>query len=690
MRKIILLYLLVIIGCDIYPETIEKIYRFDHYTISETRGFHKISFSNTRNMALPGDPSLPWMAVSLMLPPGSVITKTEIIREEPLRIAGKVTLWPGQPVLPVSSPDTGWTGPNPAIYDMTSAWPTEYSSDATRQLLHGFGFAFASFTPAEYRPAAGELTIYRKVTIRIHTRPVESGQSGSATAIRANPLTSGLVKLLAQNPEMTDRYHVSNLPISTYDYLVVCPGAFKEEFQPLSGLMAAKGLSMRVVTTDSILAVSSGSDNVAKIRNFIINQYNNYQIQHVLLAGNPSLVPCRYLHCSVQSAGVYYDSIPSDLYYSAMDGTFDANGNNKYGEIADSADLLPELSVGRFPVNDTSELRKMIRKTVAYQINPVTGEFSKPLLTGEYLYGDPVTFGSDYMNLLIGDHNDNGYFTHGIPPEANQIGTLYDSLVPPQNNIWQWSSGLLLNRLNQGTSFIHHTGHANISSMMRLYTSGITNANFPQVNGINHNFQLLYTHGCNCGAFDNACIAAKAVKIDNFLVAGIFNSRYGWFNQGTTDGPSQHLHREFVGSLYHDTVPERRLGMAHARSKVLTAPWVGLPGEFEPGAQRWCHFGCNVFGDPALNIWTAEPDSFYEFTWTGAIDSDWQKPGNWNHGIVPGSVCNVTIAAGLHQPVINTTTLCICRNLTISSGANLTILPGYSLTVLGTVNMSTD
>jgi hypothetical protein len=258
------------------------------------------------------------------------------------------------------------------------------------------------------------------------------------------------------------------------------------------------------------------------------------------------------------------------------------------------------------------------------------------------------------------------------------------------NNIWQWSSSLLLQRINQGPSFIHHTGHANISTMMRLYTSGITNANFAQVNGISHNFQLLYTHGCNCGAFDYACIASKAVKIDNFLVAGIFNSRYGWFNQGTTDGPSQHLHREFTGSLYHDTIPEKQLGMAHARSKILTAPWVGLPGEFEPGAQRWCHFGCNAFGDPALKIWTEEPDAFYEFTWTGAIDSDWQKPGNWNHGIVPGSVCNVTIAPALHQPVIHSTGTFICRNLTISSGANLTIQPGYSLTVLGTVSMSSE
>ena len=39
-------------------------------------------------------------------------------------------------------------------------------------------------------------------------------------------------------------------------------------------------------------------------------------------------------------------------------------------------------------------------------------------------------------------------------------------------------------------------------------------------------------------------------------------------------------------------------------SKIKTAPWVGLPGEFEPGAQRWVHYDCNALGDPALKIWT--------------------------------------------------------------------------------------
>jgi len=94
-------------------------------------------------------------------------------------------------------------------------------------------------------------------------------------------------------------------------------------------------------------------------------------------------------------------------------------------------------------------------------------------------------------------------------------------------------------------------------------------------------------------------------EIDNFAVAFVGNSRYGWFNQGTTDGPSQHLHREFMDALYHDSL--YHIGMAHLKSKSETAPFVQVAGEFEPGATRWCFYDNNLLGDPMMACWTEEP-----------------------------------------------------------------------------------
>jgi hypothetical protein len=113
------------------------------------------------------------------------------------------------------------------------------------------------------------------------------------------------------------------------------------------------------------------------------------------------------------------------------------------------------------------------------------------------------------------------------------------------------------------------------------------------------------------------------VCIDNFAVAGAFNSRYGWFNEGQTEGPSAHLHREFVDALYHDK--ECRIGAAHMISKIETSVWVNAPGQWEEGALRWCFYDCNIFGDPALGIWTDEPISIVTsypeevFPWTTTV-----------------------------------------------------------------------
>ncbi|MBT5420162.1 MAG: T9SS type A sorting domain-containing protein, partial [Candidatus Cloacimonetes bacterium] len=120
------------------------------------------------------------------------------------------------------------------------------------------------------------------------------------------------------------------------------------------------------------------------------------------------------------------------------------------------------------------------------------------------------------------------------------------------------------------------------------------------------NYTFVYTHGCNCGSFDhNDGIGERMINIENFLAAFVGNSRYGWFNEGQTEGPSAHIHREFIDALYTDKY--HRIGRAHMESKTETAPWLTAPGQHEEGAIRWCFYDCNVLGGSALPIWTDEP-----------------------------------------------------------------------------------
>ena len=669
--------------------TIEKTYYFSDYKIEPGASWQTVNFTHTLLRGIPGEPLLPWQDIVLMLPPGEAARSIELVYRDEKVIPGEFMIRPGQPSRPVSMGSPGEFLLNVKVYNHYGIYKVP-SGRLVTQYMDGYAFAISAFTPVRYNPGRRRLSYFREVTVKISTGSDNRSQEALAR-ISPSANAAGRAASLAANPEMSLLYPRKKAPVNGYQYLVISPASFKNEFQPVISMYAGKGISVRVVTVDSISATSAGWDLCEKIRNFIIAQQQQFGIEYVLLAGNPPLVPARGFYCHVHSGGSVFEDygIPADLYFSGLDGNYDLNGNHIYAEEADDPDLLPDVAVGRFTVNDTAGLHHMIHKTVSYQTNPVPGEMNRLLMAGEYLYANPLSFGSSYINLLIGNHGDNGYFTHGIPQSGNIIEKLYDTLVSPPANHWEWSSAMLLASLNRGKSFIHHLGHANQTTMMRLYISSVTNANFAGVNGIAHNYELLYTQGCDCGAFDypGGCIAARAVSIDNFLAAGIFNSRYGWFDEGTTEGPSEHLEREFVSAVYNDTLPEKHIGTAHMISKIKTAPWIGLPGEFEPGAQRWCQYDCNLFGDPALEIWTAEPTEFSTATWRGTIDSDWNNPGNWSPPVVPTTLSDLVIPAAPHHPVISTINTTFGHNITIQAGGNLSIDPGKSMVVYGTVTL---
>ncbi|MBE0648458.1 MAG: T9SS type A sorting domain-containing protein [Bacteroidales bacterium] len=607
MKKSLLVCLLILSAFALQAQTIEQVYYFDHPMITSVGSFNAVNFRNTQLSGLPGEPMMPYQAVSLILPPGEVASSMEIIGEMETEVPGSYTLYPQQHVRPLSEGSSGMFIQNHDIYAQADAYPPDPSGHLMTQYLNGYSVALTSFTPVIYKPASGKLSYFQKVTVRI-TTSLDPAAQKSLKNLSSSATSSKRLETLVQNLQVAEMYPKRAPLKSTYQILIITTDAYGSSFQQLIDHYQAKGITTQVTTTQTIESAMTGQDLQEKIRNYIIQEYQSNGVEYILLGGDAELVPYRGFYCQVQSSSIYEDSnIPSDLYYSALDGTWNTNGNNLWGEPGED-DLLPEVAVTRFPFSTETEVQHMIHKSVSYQSNPVPGDLQQPFLAAEHLYDNPMTFGGDYLDLLIDEQTANGYYTHGIPSSENAITKLYDTLISLPNNIFNWDVTTFLNEINMGKSFIHHVGHANETYVARLFIWDITNQNFSQVNGIDHNYTLMYSHGCLCGAFDvSDCIAEKMVTIENFLVGGVFNSRYGWFNEGQTEGPSAHIHREFVSALYNDTTAYKRIGETHMISKIKTAPWVTAPGQWEPGALRWCFYDCNVFGDPAMEIWTDDP-----------------------------------------------------------------------------------
>ena len=595
MKKLNLILLALMVTLFASAQTIEKTYYFAQPSISQIQGYEQIQFTDCMQSAVAGQPSLPWQSVSLMLPQGTEAVSIEVELSDFQTMEGSHNLFPYQSARTYSDPVRRQFEKDEALYASKSVYPAQAYGNLSTHYLNGIGFAFSAFTPVQYVPGTGEVRYATKATIRVTTTASKADQT------RKLWLNGGNVeraKRLAQNPEMLQTYNDSGRTVGGYDLLVVTKQQYVSAFDEYVSFYQARGLRTRVVDLETILSTMEGQDNAEKLRNYIIQEYENNGIMMVNLGGDVPDIPYRGFYCDVLTGGNHEtdNDIPADLYYAALDGNWNNDGDNRWGEIGED-DLLPEIGIGRMCFSNQSELDNMLHKAMTYQAEPVLGEFRDVIMGGEHLYDNPLSNGSQYLELLIGTHDDNGYTTTGIPEEYN-----FTRLYEEEGN---WSGSLLRNAINQGTQYVHHDGHANTNYVAGWNNGDITNNNFSAVNGVDHNYTFFHTSGCICGDFSSDCILERMTKIANFAVATFGNSRYGWFNEGQTEGPAIHLHRETEDAYYHDRIPYG--GMAMMEGKIATAPWVNAPGQWEEGALRWNYYDLNMMGDVAVSPWHDEP-----------------------------------------------------------------------------------
>jgi hypothetical protein len=504
-----------------------------------------------------------------------------------------------------------------AAYDV-DAWVNPPVERFTTRYLRGHAIASGAMSPVGYHPSSGEVGYYGTIEVAIETASSKESRE-ALELLRGDRETNDRVSRLVDNPSALGEYECITSPLrdpsSSFEYLIITTQDYRDDFLPLRDFYTRRGLRASILTVEDIVLSYPGADPAERIRNAIRDKYINHGISHVLLAGDwdggssdPKIVPLRGLYCDVQSSQVITDDgIPADLYFAALDGNWNTDGDERYGEPGED-DPYSEVAVGRAPVDAPAEIAAFINKTMTYQESPVVPEVRSALLLGEKLWDAPLTYGEDELEQLIGSCSNNGYTTSGIPPDF--------AIVKKYDRTAVWSGTAVITEVNAGTNWIAHVGHANQAYVMRLGRNTITDEYFTN-DGVSASFPIMNSTGCYAASFDNRgaggsyegtdCIAEQMVTINHCAAAFIGNSRYGWFNEGSTSGPSNHFQREFYDAMFTEGITT--LGAANQRSKDETVPFLDLPDEWEPGAVRWCFYTLNLLGDPALDAWTDTPES---------------------------------------------------------------------------------
>jgi hypothetical protein len=143
------------------------------------------------------------------------------------------------------------------------------------------------------------------------------------------------------------------------DYLIISHHSFVDHLQPLVDLRDSLGLSVAVMDDTTIYHAYPG-DSCDAIKGMILDAYLNWtpRPSFVLLVGDAN------------EGGGTGNLIPSKLFpkfsYWYAGGCTQHCSDNWYVELQ-GGDYVPELPIGRLPVETNDELDRLIQKIVAYE-----------------------------------------------------------------------------------------------------------------------------------------------------------------------------------------------------------------------------------------------------------------------------------------------------------------------------------
>ncbi|HUV35775.1 MAG TPA: C25 family cysteine peptidase [Patescibacteria group bacterium] len=596
-------FALLLIAVNVRAASITRSFRFAEPEIIRNGDGVVITMSGCRTIGRTGEPALPVFAASFLLPPGERVTDIRFQLSESVVLPGPFEFAPTPPQVPLGERAVPHQR-NEAVYGSPLPYPDEPVVLVTEQVCAGMRIAFINLFPCSIVPSTGVVHFSPSITVTVETAP------GRAYILPAPPLARaralGTVERFVVNGEDGRAYdYPERAMVRSGDdpayipFVIITSQALASPFQALADLRNSLCLRTAIVDLDSIYAGFSGDDAQEQIRNFITYAYTTWQTEYVLLGGDDEIIPHRGFY--VMAGSEIETDIPSDLYYAALDGDWNTDGDAYFGEPGEE-DLLPEVCIGRAPVDSESEVESFVAKIVHYTLTPPPSQCTEALMTGELLWSiDGVdTWGGDYKDEIRYGSSNHGFTTEGLPGFFG-IGTLYDRDLG-----YSWTTGQVVSYLNAGVSLVNHLGHANLHSVMRVAVDDVPLLTNSGTDAINY---VCYSQGCYVASFDNRddvgtvhlqdAIGEEFVTGPTGAVALIGNSRLGWNAPGSTCGVSQFFDRQFFDALFGEYISS--IGEALDDSRIDNIPYLSYP------VVRYVMYGMTLLGDPAMHVWTDEP-----------------------------------------------------------------------------------
>jgi hypothetical protein len=343
------------------------------------------------------------------------------------------------------------------------------------------------------------------------------------------------------------------------DYVVIGYPEFLTELQPLFELRRSQGLQPVWIDYPVWVETTGGYNHPETMRQFLHQAYLTWTVQprYVLLVGD-------YDHTfATEAPGIRKAGIPSQFIYTSLGGwtTSDA-------DLVDfNRDGLPEIAIGRIPVDEPDELRPVIEKILRYE-KTLSRNGAIPQMVVYPDPADPIFLyqAEGFIKALV---NDSGSYP-GTAVFNPDVATLQSGIIGRDLSWMVYIGHGSLTRLGAAgfldSESLRLPNSTSGNSLFLLYTCLVGYFTHPQANSLAED--LLTSPGANTTAL---LAPSSLILPEDFSILLTQTARV------LVDNPPIH-----IGDLYLE---------------VLQSSYAA--GEVELDILRTWH----LIGDPALSLW---------------------------------------------------------------------------------------
>jgi len=432
-----------------------------------------------------------------------------------------------------------------------------------------------SVAPFAFNPVTGNLTVYTELIVKL-------SYTGSSTVntkdLKNDPIGESIGAMYRSSVLNLDQAGPPILPDTAvpydpddYDYLIIYEDTYEEEITPFAIYKTSIGLQTEMAPLSEV------GNTALEIKSYILQEYNDHDIQYVLFVGNDSDIP----------GYMGYNSF-SDYYYTLLEGD----------------DNFPDIALGRFSVFSEADVTNMVNKSIRYEYNPPAGDWRENALLVAHMQLAPLKYQRCKERIRTAEETPSGTYSVLYPNFTTAYGSSF------ANGGDEASDQDVIDYINAGMRVVNYRGHGSTTAWTgwNIYNDYFDTPDIAALD--NGDFTpVVFSIACYNAQLDSPtmCLAENFTLHEDGAVACLGASRPSYTDANHT------YDKKIFSAIFDEGI--NAIGYASNAAVIAILDQHGNYGLINARMYLW-------LGDPSLQVIYNEPPPVEETIWVDGSYGD--------------------------------------------------------------------